>query len=350
MRAARLLIFFPTLFLIAFSCVAAPRPQQVHLWDSQVDSLASKIAANLEKTDAISFAVTNISSLNATAVAEIRAGLEKNLQKRGLRLDSSSVGEASVEVALSENLYESVWAAKIRRGESERVAIVSFPRAASLPNASPATAISLQRQIVWQESARILDFAVLSDTEAGGTALVTLEPLQLVLHENINSHVRLSRAFRIPQANTHPPRGLRGKIDLASETAELPGIKCTGVLEQLARIQCVDAPDIRESTSSLGGKTNSIGGRSVEAVTLGGACGMDSLLVASGTGDWTVPDTIRAYTETDHQLTPLGNTLEIPGPVNAMWPADDSKSARVISRNLQTGMYEASIVSVACNR
>jgi hypothetical protein len=350
MRAARLLIFFPTLFLISFSCVAALRPQQVHMWDSQVDLLASKIAANLEKTDAVSLAVKNLSSLDTAAVAEIRAGLQNSLQQRGLRLVSSGGKEASVEVTLSENLYEVLWAAKIRQGESERIAFVSFPRTASLPNASPEMAISLQREIVWQQSKKILDFAVLSNTEAGGTALLTLEPLQLVHYENVNSHSLLSRAFRIPQANTHPPRGLRGQIDLASGTAELPGIKCTGVLEQLARIQCVDGPDIQESTVSLDGKTISIGGRSVEAVTLGGACGMDSLLVASGAGDWTVADTIRAYTEADHQLTPLGNTLEIPGPVLAMWPADDGKSARVISRNLETGMYEASIVSVACNR
>jgi len=40
--------------------------------------------------------------------------------------------------------------------------------------------------------------------------------------------------------------------------------------------------------------------------------------------------------------------LQVPGPVLTLWPANDGKSARVVTRNLETGDYEASIVTVAC--
>jgi hypothetical protein len=32
----------------------------------------------------------------------------------------------------------------------------------------------------------------------------------------------------------------------------------------------------------------------------------------------------------------------------ALWPSDDGKSVRAVSRNLQTGMYEASLINLYC--
>ncbi|MGA7914421.1 MAG: hypothetical protein WCA00_04235 [Candidatus Acidiferrales bacterium] len=87
-------------------------------------------------------------------------------------------------------------------------------------------------------------------------------------------------------------------------------------------------------------------GDSIISVEAG--CDPAWLLLVTGNGDWTVRDTIRIYEVTDHQAVTIGQPLEFPGPILALWPADDGKSARVVSRNLQTGMYEASIVSVSC--
>jgi hypothetical protein len=72
------------------------------------------------------------------------------------------------------------------------------------------------------------------------------------------------------------------------------------------------------------------------------------LVLVTDTGDWTARDTLRIYRVADHQAAMVGQPLEFSGPVLALWPAEDGKSARVVSRNLQTGMYEASIVSVSC--
>jgi hypothetical protein len=77
-------------------------------------------------------------------------------------------------------------------------------------------------------------------------------------------------------------------------------------------------------------------------------CDPSWLVLVTGTGDWTVRDTLRIYRITDHQATTVGQPLEFSGPILALWPAEDGKSARVVSRNLQTGIYEASIVSVSC--
>jgi hypothetical protein len=77
-------------------------------------------------------------------------------------------------------------------------------------------------------------------------------------------------------------------------------------------------------------------------------CDSAWLVLVTGIGDWTVRDTLRIYRVADHQAVTVGQPLEFSGPILALWPTQDDKSARVVSRNLQTGMYEASIVSVSC--
>jgi hypothetical protein len=91
-------------------------------------------------------------------------------------------------------------------------------------------------------------------------------------------------------------------------------------------------------------------------------------VLATGTGDWTQPDHIQIYEigkgqpaeglplPTGRPQRPLkseavavGPPLDFPGPILALWPSTDLKSVRAVSRNLQTGMYEASIVSVSCS-
>jgi hypothetical protein len=77
-------------------------------------------------------------------------------------------------------------------------------------------------------------------------------------------------------------------------------------------------------------------------------CGESWQVLVSGTSDWTEPDQIQAYEIVGGQAAAVGSRLEFPGPILALWPSTDLKSVRVVSRSLQTGMYEASIVSVSC--
>ncbi|MGH9733642.1 MAG: hypothetical protein ACRD8A_03495 [Candidatus Acidiferrales bacterium] len=48
------------------------------------------------------------------------------------------------------------------------------------------------------------------------------------------------------------------------------------------------------------------------------------------------------------EVVAVGQPLDFSGPILAMWSAADLKSARVVSLNLQMGMYEGSIISVSC--
>ena len=84
-------------------------------------------------------------------------------------------------------------------------------------------------------------------------------------------------------------------------------------------------------------------------VSIAQGCGDDWQILASAAGDWTEPDRLRSYEVSGNAPPrPDSEPLEFPGPILALWPSLNGSTARVVSKNLQTGAYEASIVSVAC--
>jgi hypothetical protein len=87
-----------------------------------------------------------------------------------------------------------------------------------------------------------------------------------------------------------------------------------------------------------------------DIVSFYGGCAGLSPVLATGTGDDTSTDTIQIYQVADRQAVAAGQPISFPGPVRALWLARDANSARVVSQNLQTGMYEASSISISCDR
>jgi hypothetical protein len=89
-------------------------------------------------------------------------------------------------------------------------------------------------------------------------------------------------------------------------------------------------------------------GRNVEDyAVLAPVCHDSPLTLATGQGDWTEPDSIQAYVGKDPGNS-TSSKIQFLGPVLELWRNADGKSARAVSRNLKTGTYEASIVSVSC--
>lgn len=104
-----------------------------------------------------------------------------------------------------------------------------------------------------------------------------------------------------------------------------------------------------------------------QVATIETGCDDSWQVLTTGTGDSMAPDHIQIYdirsypssqtsarsTGSENETTPpeavaVGQPLDFPGPILTLWPSADLKSARVVSMNLQTRMYEGSIVSVSC--
>lgn len=93
-----------------------------------------------------------------------------------------------------------------------------------------------------------------------------------------------------------------------------------------------------------------------EIASVHSGCGSGWQLLVTGPGDWTRADAIEAMEIKDRRAAPISAAMEFSGPIVTMHApgmrtldaaAADGK-ALVVDRNLQTGRYEAYLLSITC--
>jgi hypothetical protein len=379
-----------------------------------VHALAQKIAAAVTSSRTLSIEVKDITPGAPVGLARVRQALEAEIAMQGGRpvapSPASPPADAQVQVTISQNLEGYLLVAEIHLGDARQVAIAAVSPAEE-PAPQPGPVPVIQRKIVWRQSRPILDFAQAA-MDANHTLWYVLEPDRLVAHEFNDGAPLLQQARPISQLYTsRDPRGRLVLTDATHVTAWIAGARCEGGWNPSFTVECgpnpsqqwpmglaswaLDAPrnyfsgamtlsndlvvkfpafySAASPSSAAGGQSSSrwiVAGLDGQAQLFAGAaasasafagwgsdilslapvCGSAWQVLVTGPGDWTQPDRIQLYEMADRRAAAAGEPLEVPGPILALWPSGDGKSARVISRNLGTGLYEASIVSVSCDR
>ena len=376
-------------------------------WDESVRTLADNIAAAASPSKTISLDVKNVSSLGQADAGAIRHELEAELAHHSIRVGTATETAVRVSVTLSESADKYVWVAEIGIGDTRRVAIVDTARSRDTADVG-ISSMTLQRNLLWVQPEPMLDFA--SQPILGGfkTKAIALQPNSIGTSE-ISAATNRSFAVSTPISQPQGSRDLRGQLTITangrteahvaenvciaevgitlslycgkepaggwafpdgSESHYVPGrnffkgfaITVDGPATQpsfySAATRSYDHGSLRIQTE-LDGKARLYESGSAkqeatfsnwgdEIVTLATGCDSTWQVLVTGGGDWTRVDRIQIYEISGLQAVAVGQPLEFPGPILSLWPAADNKSARVVSRNLKTGMYEASIVSIAC--
>lgn len=375
-------------------------------WNEAVNSLVEKISAEVAGSRSITLDVNNISSLPSPSASAIQQAVTEELAHRGIRIESPA--EAQVKLTLSEDSDGYVWVEEVHRGEETQVGIVSASKGASGGNGS-APSMSLHRTVLWTQSEAMLDFSATPAFAGQRTMETVLSADRVLLYEAAISGTR-TLLSTTPITRVQASRDLRGVI-LNGDPSQLRVIVgntlCTGPAGSRQSLSCNDQSTMAwlfpdgsearidpgrnffdglagpgESSSSnsprffsaammniasggsekilteLDGKArlyensptvaSTFDGWGDDIATIQTGCDNDWQVIVTGTGDWTELDQIQIYEIRDHQAIAVGQPLNFPGPILALWPAMDAKTARAVSRNLQTGMYEASIVSATC--
>lgn len=374
-------------------------------WNDAVHALAEKIFAVLDVSRAISTEMKNISSLRETDAAEIQHQLESELARLGVRVGSVAAAEVHVKITLSEGEEGYVWAAEIHKGEELQVVIVPTSRSAN-GGTSSIPSMSIQRNVLWGQPEKMLDFSVRPFLNGQGTVETALLPDRIMIYQAWSPGSRGVPSLLSPLSSIKPSRDLRGELiesqdhkfktyvantvcisgggaglfcgeqpgdgwpfpdgweakfaagrNYFTEFAESDDKRRQTRFFSAATIDVTDGGFSRvlaeqDGKARLyedsGNPSATFEGWGDDIATIRTGCDGEWQVLVTGTGDWTQPDRIQIYEVRNHQGIAVGQPLSFPGPILAMWPTQDAKSARVVSRNLQTGMYEASIVSVAC--
>jgi hypothetical protein len=323
-----------------------------------VRGLADKIAANVGTTRNISLDVRNISSMSQSEAGAAQRALESELAQRQFRIVPStsavssplSDAPAGVRVTFSEGVEGLVWVAEIRSssvpGDSPQVAIVSTSKVTSDMAREPKVSLTLNRKLIWEQPDKFLDFATIPQSTTESAALLILEPGRLALYRSSNSRWQLSQTAAIARSSAQS-RDISGRIDIAAQEVTLTGLKCAGNLQQPQSLNCAAA------SSPLKNPQLKIAGlEEIETAQLDAKCGDANIVLVTGNGDWTQPDSIQGIELPNPQAVPiaLSDPMAMDGPVISLWaPPNEENDARAIVYNLKTNRYEGYVVTATCN-
>jgi hypothetical protein len=383
-------------------------------WNDGVRALAEKIAAAVKPSRAILLEVQNISSLGAADVGMIRQGLQQQLEQRGIRIESDGLDvKVMLSEDADTYVWVSQIRRSEKQDGAPQVAIVSVARTYPSAFAQKA-APTLQRKVVGERREPILDFAFSSSGsderyfasvikefgpgfldvasftfDAAGENRIQLPPLSSVSRDlrglvavNKDGEARLFAANDVcVVTGTQPtcgrnsnqewtfPWGIYGRFvgnrnyfaGFAKDSTErLEGQPFytaaigINIFDHSTPIVTTELDGVARLYNGTQAPEAAFGDWGDDIASIKPSCGAGWQILVTGRGDWTESDRIRVYAisfgNNSATAKPEGQPLEFPGPILAMWQADDEKSARVISKNLQTGMYEASIVTVSCSQ
>ncbi len=395
-------------FACATSASFAQAPAQLpHAWNDAVYALAQKLSAALGNLHQFSLDVKDVSSTAPVDLAGIRQTLEDDLAQRGAR-PALPPADVAVRVTISQNLSGFVLVAEIHGGDTQQVAVVPVTSTEEMPP-QPSPEPGIQRRIIWQQAIPILDFAQVNE-DSRRALWYFLEPDRLVAYE-FDDGVQVLREAQ-PISRRYTSRDIRGRLVVADAmhvSAFVGGVRCDGSWNPSLSVECREnagqqwpmgsvswtfsparnyfsgnvtfsnslqakfpaffssaspSPETSGQSSSrrlvagLDGQVQFFAGTAEPAsafdgwgsdlVSVASGCGSAWQVLATGAGDWTQKDQIQLYEIRDRKAIAIGQPMELPGPVLALWPVGDGSSARVISRSLESGLYEASIVSVSC--
>ena len=376
-------------------------------WQIPEQQLAAKISA-VTGPGAVAIEFSNHSSLIRSQEEDIQHGLVRELASLGLQAVNTEAAAANIKISLSENLQQYVWVAQILQGRNEpAVVMVSFLRSPSSRADSTASAISLRRTLLWSQTDRILDAALL-----GGTPqqLIILDENGVTLYQMQSGHWHVEQS--LPLRHAHPwPRDLRGRLVLRKDHlfyVYLPGTFCRSASSTPLALTCHESedpwplgsgdiqmnaffaparnfftgalmPGVGKQTSApaffsaaglprdrytlwlfmgTDGTLHILDGFTDQSAKV--AWGSDITAVHSGCGSgWQVltsakgsegNDTIRIFDIPDREPFPVGQPTEFHGEVTTLWTQTDGTSAVAVLHDVMRGEYEAYQLALACDR
>ena len=384
-------------------------PARASDWSDPEQQLAQEITA-ITGPGAVSLDLVNRSSLSQADIDGIRSTLRNQLSAAGLTLVNPDQAAATVQVSLSENLQSYVWVARIQQGTNQpAIEIVSVPRVEpGTPLREPAVLLIRKIQL-WSQEDPILDVAVI---DSSPPHVIVLDPNKIAMHALEDGQWQLEQAFQVPHSRPWP-RDLRGRLVLRKDhlvDAYLPGIFCSSAPGAALNLSCREsddpwplaseqvtlngffsptrnfftgalapgigqertvppfysaAPIPREKyvlwvLTGIDGQVREVDGVNVQTLSRPGwgsdmastktSCGSGSQVLVSSNSDGATPDTVRAYEFPDREPVPVSQPVELGGRITSLWTESSGSTAVVVSRNWETGKYEAFRLTIACGQ
>lgn len=358
-------------------------------------ALARRVAAVL-RGGQVTYDAQNRSSLDAAQFASVSAAFSDELQHEGIKIASADSG-TSVAMTVTQSPTQYLAVAQIQRKENPETLVETLGSVKGLTESATTYSLELHRELLFSEDTPILD--VFFDPDS--TTAFVLGPQEISTYTRRPDQWVLANSERLPrrQAPARMERGFFGfGVDMAS--AEFPKELCQiyflpdakpkgwhcekdatelpvrGVSRNssdrdergswLSAAQFDADGRIRRLTTGQDGLARlyednnepvaTFSGWGSEIAALHSGCGSGWQVLVTNTTDWTKPDTIQAVEVRDRRAVPVSGAMEFSGPIVALHtpgaravdPAMPTAQAFAVEHNLQTGRYDAYLLSINC--
>jgi len=321
--------------------------------------LVSRTSSLLPRRATVALDMQNLSALPASDWSNLRTLFEAELRKTGVEVAGGTTAETRLRITLAESSRGLLFVAESTSGDKRQVAMLPWNPPVSAEGKPRAT---LTKKFLWAQPEPILDVLLVDSN----TQMLVLSPSKVASFRLSGGEWILSATASLVLPRPIP-RDPRGRIENTADgfRAYLPGATCTGSWKPDLKVTCAAGneiwpdPQVRWLTdrNMLESDTVKAPFYSVANGLFGGGSGWGSDIAALEDPCVGAPTVIASGAAADHeevraynsQATPLSETLPLPGPVTALWPAESRGQVTLVIRNRQTGEYEASRLGLACS-
>jgi hypothetical protein len=346
--------------------------------------LAARISSLLQSHTTVSLEFQNLTALPPVESSNFRAALQEELRKASVETTAAGQPETRLKITISENVRGLLFVAVLTSGEDRQVVMLPWN---TPPSTQRKPRVKILVQPMLEQPEAILDMLLVDS----GSELLVLTPSKVSRYKLVNGKWTPSGIVGVSWARPLP-RDQRGRLESGPTGFRVfvPGTSCNGTLEPEFKITCAPGNDtwfLNPLDSSLAVRwvtdRNLLESDNFRATFYGAAagwfatsedrilsptgdllagsdgwgsqissvenpCGSGWMLLGSAAGDAQDRDQIQAYEVVDGQVLAASETISLPGPVTALWPAESSGQTTLVIRNSKTGNYEASRLGVAC--
>lgn len=381
------------IFLLIYSL--APLDARADTVGESARALARKVWSSIHATT-VTCDFRNLSTLRRAEFANLSAAFQEELQRRGVKILPADAA-VNLVVSVTQDPAEYIGVVQIQRKESTETVMETIGPVDGPAAPEPAFSLALHREFLFSQEIPILDVVLGKD----GKHADVLGVHEVSAYELQGDRWELTVSNRLPRHRA-PKRSDRGFLGIGIDSvsavfpeeicnvSNLPGSKGWECQKNSSAFSVRGVSPEAVAGKNLGtwisaaqivteGKTKIIvtsedglarmyeeatepvavfpnWGSEIASVYSG--CGSGWQLLVTGKGDWTKPDEIQAIDIQERRAQPVSDPMEFPGPIVALQTPRESGApsatahgqAVAVDRNLQTGLYEAYLLSIACTR
>ena len=324
---------FVFLFLILFLSFLSSAEARDESAEHSVRMLARRVSAEMQHSKMNCVNWNNYEAVSEPRSQQLKSVFLEELQSKQGDLQAGQ-GACGVSVFLERTPAQVVVTAEMESGTSKQYLLAEISRAELPAEGGAAPAPHLQKELVWQNSERILDALIVHESGASERLLV-LRKDALLTFEKQSGVWKLLQTRSLGEASA-TQRAPRGELHYSPEQPDrlkivLPGKTCQTTFGESGALNCQSGVENWRT-----------------GMLLTSPCEQQAWWLYADGGDSTAADRLQLGNPSlPLTQTPLAE-LGMPGPVLSISSGENLRADTAVVFNLATGNYEVYRIALAC--